>query len=198
VGNRKGINYMIGKIKGIVKEIENNSVLIETNSGIFFQVFVTARKLANLSANYPIEIYTYLYVSDENISLYGFENKEEYNLFKILIGISGIGPKTAFSIISFTKVEELIKAVKENNVNYFNQIPGLGRKTSLKVLLELSSKLKSDFEINNLYLSEDDKTVIDALVSLGFKSGEIKKIIGKIPKNLSVEEKIKEALKMIK
>jgi Holliday junction DNA helicase RuvA len=189
---------MITKLKGYVREIENNSILVETNSGIFFLVFVTPRKLSQLNVNLPIEIYTYLHISEENISLYGFDNKKEYNLFKILIDISGIGPKTAFSIISYTQVDDLLKAVRENDVNYFNQIPGLGRKTSLKVLLELSSKLKTEFEVSNLYLSEEDKTIIDALNSLGFKKSQIKKIIGKIPKNLTLEEKIKEALKMIK
>ena len=189
---------MIGKIKGIVREIENNNVLVETASGIFFQIFITPHKLKQLSNNQPIEIYTHFHISDNNFSIYGFENRKEYNLFKILINISGIGPKTAFSIVSFTKVDQLINAVKENNVNYFNQIPGLGRKTALKVILELSSKIKSDFEISNLYFSEEDKTVIDALNALGFKPSQTKKVLGKIPKNLSVEEKIKEALKMIK
>lgn len=189
---------MIGKIKGFVREIDNNQILIETNSGIFFWIFATPRKIANLSVNSAVEIYTYLYFTQENIFLFGFDNKQEFELFKILINITGVGSRIAFSLISFATVEEIIKAVKENNVDFFTQIPGLGRKTSLKILLELSTKLKSEFELERLYLSEEEKTVIDALISLGFKSGQIRKVISKIPKNLTLEEKIKLALKMIK
>ncbi len=92
--------------------------------------------------------------------------------------------------------DELVNAVRENNMAYFAKIPGLGKKTAMKIILDLSHKLSSEFQLEKMYLSEDDKTVVDALVSLGFKANEAKKILTKIPKNLNLEEKIKEGLKI--
>lgn len=189
---------MIGKIKGILKEIDGNIGLIETSGGIFFSVYLTPKILSQVKIETRLEVYTYLYIQQENIFLFGFETRNEYNLFKLLINIPGVGPKTAYSIISFKKSEEIIQAIKEKNPDFFSQIPGLGKKTIYKIILELSSKLNNNFEIKNLYLSEEEKIIYDGLLSLGYNSSQIKKIIFKIPKNLTIEEKIKYALKMIK
>ena len=80
-------------------------------------------------------------------------------------------------------------------MDYFTKIPGLGKKTGLKIILELSQKLKTEFKFQDTALSEDDKTVVDALVSLGYKNQEARKLISNLPKGLSVEERIKKALK---
>lgn len=185
---------MIGKIKGKLVEIDNNIGLIETASGISYQVYLTPSIISNNKPGASVDIYTYLQVREDVFVLYGFESKEQTRLFNQLLTVPGIGPKTAYSIICFRKPNELLTAVKENNIDYFNQIPGLGKKTAMKIILELSQKLKQDFTLEKMYLSEDDKLVIDALVSLGFKINEAKKILQKIPKNLSVEDKIKKAL----
>ena len=118
--------------------------------------------------------------------------------FQLLLTVSGVGPKTAFSVISFLKVEEITKSVFDNNVDILTRVPSLGKKTAMKIILELSSKLKTSFDMKNMVLSDDDKTVIEALISLGYKSYDAKKILSKLPKNLSVEEKIKQALKKSK
>ena len=143
-----------------------------------------------------IEVFTYLQVRDDALILFGFNSKQEYYFFKLLLAVPGVGPKTAFSVISFSKINDLTQAVKENNSDYFSKVPGLGKKTAMKIILELSHKLSSEFQLEKMYLSEEDKVVIDALVSLGFKSNEAKKILSKLDKNLSLEEKIKEGLKL--
>ena len=186
---------MIGKLKGILSEINGNIGLIETSSGVFYQVYLTPSLISLISPKSPIEIYTYLQVRDDALVLFGFETKQQHDFFKLLLTVSGVGPKTAFSVISFIKLDQLVQSVKSNDVNTFTQVPGLGRKTAMKIILELSSKLKTDFDMKNMVLSDDDQTAISALVSLGYKSFEAKKIVSKLPKNLSVEEKIKEALK---
>jgi Holliday junction DNA helicase RuvA len=89
----------------------------------------------------------------------------------------------------------LISAVQTNDVAYFSKIPGLGKKTAMKIILELSQKLKSEFDMQKMNLSDEDKTVVDALMALGYKSQEAKQALSKISKGLSIEEKIKEALK---
>ena len=187
---------MIGKIKGKLIEVDGNVVLIETVSGLSFNVFLTPTLLSTFHLQSSIDIYTYLQVREDAFVLYGFESKNQYKLFLELLTVPGVGPKTAYGVISFSKTDELMKAVKENNINYFIRIPGLGKKTAMKIILELSVKLKQEFSLEKMYLSEDDKLVVDALVSLGFKSLEAKKILQSIAKNLSVEEKIKKALQL--
>lgn len=186
---------MIGKLKGKLVEVDGNLGLIETSSGVFYHVFLTPYLISLCNKEKELEIYTYLQVKEDALVLFGFDNKQQYNFFKLLLTVSGVGPKTAFNIISFFDINELSQAIKNNDVDFLSQVPGLGKKTAAKIILELSTKLEADFNFKNLVISEDDKTVIDALVSLGYKTDEAKKIISNIPKNLTIEEKIKIALK---
>lgn len=186
---------MIGKLKGKLSELSGNIGLIETSGGVFYEVFLTPSLISHISLKSPIELYTYLQVREDALVLFGFQSKKELDFFKMLLTVSGVGPKTAFSVISYISLDSLVKSVQSNDIESFTRIPGLGRKTAMKIILELSTKLKSEFDMTKMVLSEEDKTVIDALVSLGYKSFEAKKLLSKLPNNLSVEEKIQRALK---
>lgn len=186
---------MIGKLKGKLVEIDGNIGLIETSGGVFYNVFLASSLISNLRLPAAVEIYTYLQVREDALVLFGFKERHEYDFFKLLLSVDGVGPKTAFSVISYLKTDDLVSAVKSNQVEILTQVPGLGRKTAMKIILELSGKLKSDFDMTRMVLTEADKTVIDALVSLGYKTSEARKIFITLPKNLTVEEKIKQALK---
>lgn len=187
---------MIGKIKGKLVELDGNIGLIETVGGVSYEVNLTPTLISSHELGKSLDLYTYFQVRDDAHVLFGFKTKEEQNLFKLLISVSGVGPKTAFTVVSFSKESELINAIKMNDVNFFSKIPGLGKKTAMKIILELSQKLQSEFKMEKMYLSEEDKTVVDALVSLGFKSQDAKKIMTKLPKNLSIEEKIRQGLRL--
>jgi len=187
---------VIGKIKGKLLELDINIGLIETPTGISYYVYLTPPIISKNKVGEIIDIYTYFQVRDDAHVLFGFQTKKEYDFFKLLLGVSGVGPKTAFSVISFSKSEDLISAVKNNNSDYFSRIPGLGKKTAMKIILELSQKLSSEFKLEKMYLSEDDKTVVEALVSLGFKSAQAKNVLSQLPSNLTLEEKIKEGIKL--
>lgn len=189
---------MIGKLKGTLSELDGNSALIETKGGVFYKTYVTPNIITKIHLKDTVEFYTYLQVREDALILFAFETKDENVLFELLLSVSGVGPKTAYLVISYAKVDELIQAVKENNIDFFSQIKGLGKKTAMKIILELSQKLKQDFELKKMYLSDEDKTVVDALVSLGFKSHDASSVVSNLPKKLSIEEKIKEALKTIK
>lgn len=186
---------MISKIKGSLTEIDGNKGLIETSSGLTYEIFLTPKLLSSYSLDNEVAIYTYLQVREDAHILFGFESRNQKKLFEMLIAISGVGPKTAYGVISFSEEDELYDAVRSSDVGYFSKVPGLGKKTAMKIILELSTLLKSEFEIGKMHISEDDKTVVDALISLGFKSIDAKKILQKLPKDLSIEDKIKEALK---
>lgn len=197
---------MIGKLKGKLVEVEGNIGLIETSGGVFYQVYLPFSLLSTFqlpplssTVNHlpSIEIYTYLQVRDDALVLFGFETKKHHDFFKLLLTVSGVGPKTAFSVISLVPLDKLVQCVTSNDVDSL-KVPGLGRKTAMKIILEPSSKLKSDFDMSKMILSDDDQTVVSALVSLGYKSYDAKKLVSKLPKNLTVEEKIKEVLKKTK
>lgn len=189
---------MIGKLKGILAEVDNNIGLVGTTGGVFYRVFLTPNLLDKHKVNDKIELYTYLQVREDALVLFGFKTKGEYDFFKMLLSVSGVGPKTAYSVVSFASIDGILKAIKENNTDYLTQIPGLGRKTSVKIIVELSQKLNEEIKLEKMYFSEEDKNVIDALVALGFKSHEAKKVLGKLPKNIALEEKVRQALKLIK
>jgi len=186
---------MIGKIIGTIIEVNENIGLIQTGSGICFELFLTPLYISQHNLNTKVEVYSYLQVRDDAFVLFGFSDKNEKSFFKLLLTVPGVGPKTAFSIISNSKIDELLDATKNNKLEFFTKIPGLGKKTSLKIMLELSQKIKSEFVIENFSLSDDDNTAIKALVSLGYPTSEAKSSISKLPKNLTLEEKIKAALK---
>lgn len=188
---------MIGKIKGVISEIDGNVALVETSSGLFYNVFLTNTLLSKCMSGDPLEVYTYHHIREDVQSLFGFQNKQEYKLFLLLINVSGVGPKSAYSIISNSKVDELVTAVRTNDSKYFTRIPGLGKKTALKIMLELSQKFKSEFVLENSYVSKEDQTVVDALTSLGFGVNEAKEILPKLSDELSVEEQIKEAIRLL-
>ena len=186
---------MIGKIIGVLASVEGNVGLIETSGGVSYEVYLTPNLLSKKIGS-MMDIRSYLQVRDDAFVLFGFESVDQHHFFKLLLSVSGVGPKTAFNVVSHTRVNELLQAVKENDVEYFTQVPGLGKKTSMKIILELSQKVKSEFKFNQMNMSDDDKTVIEALVALGYKTQEAKNLFSKLPKDLSIEEKIKHALKL--
>lgn len=188
---------MIGKIKGTLYSVDNNIGLIETPSGLSYNVYLTPSCISHFKIGDSINVFTHLQVREDALTLFGFETKEEHDMFKLLMTVSGVGPKTAFGVVSFFKPSELINAIKSQDVDTIKQVPGLGKKTTMKIILELSQKLKEDFNFQKMYLSEDEKIIIDALISLGFGANEVKKVLNKIDKQLSLEQKIKEGLKLL-
>ena len=186
---------MIGKIKGNLVEVEGSVALIETTSGIFFEIYLTNNFLLGKNPPTSVEVYTYHHIREDIEILFGFETKREYKLYTLLLSVSGVGAKTAFSIISNSNVDDLINAVTTNDTGFFTQIPGLGKKTALKIILELSSKFKSEFILDIANKSPEDETVIKALTSLGFSSQEAQKILPKLSDEISIEDKITKAIR---
>lgn len=188
---------MIGKIKGTLSEIDGTIGLIETSYGVFYNVFFTTSLLANYQVGSPVEIYTYHHVREDAQILFGFENKKDYKLFTMLLTVSGVGPKTAYGVISATNADSLIDAIKHNNPAYFTKIPGLGKKTALKIILELSAKFEGEYVFTQTYVSPEDKTAVDALVALGYPTQDAKDVIHALDKGLTTEEKITAGIRQL-
>jgi Holliday junction DNA helicase RuvA len=187
---------MIGKIKGILSTVEGNKGLIDTASGLSYEVFLTPQCLTT-HVGEPIEVITYLQVREDNLTLYGFEDRSKYRFFTMFLSVDGVGPKSAFTIVSHTNPTEIVEAVSHSNVEYFSHVPGIGKKTAQKIVLELSHKMDGEFEFSTLSVSSDDTLVFDALTSLGFMRKEIQEVLTHIDKTLSVEERVKKAIQLL-
>ncbi len=186
---------MIAKLTGTLSDFNDKTAVIDTASGVSYELFITPSALFNKQIGDSIVVFTHLQVRDDAHVLFGFAGSDEKSFFHLLLTVPGVGPKTAFTVASRISFEQAVEAVRANAVKLFSEIPGIGKKTAMKIVLELSVKFKTEFKFEQ-QLSADDKTVIDALVELGYKKSDAQKLFEKLPKELSIERKIQEALKM--
>jgi Holliday junction DNA helicase RuvA len=189
---------MIGKIRGKLISKFNDYGLIETKSGIAFWVNLGEKKINNLPLKSILEVYTFLQVTEENFILYGFDSLDQYQLFHMLLQVNSVGPRIAHHIATFASKEQIIKAVKENDIFFFTKIPSVGKKIAARIILELSAILKNEIATKNLIFTDEDKLLIQTLKKLGFSPDLINRIYKKIPKDLDLEQRLKIALKIIK
>ncbi len=186
---------MIAKLTGTLSDFNEKTAVIDTASGVSYELFITPSALNHKQTGDLITVHTHLQVRDDAHVLFGFANGEEKSFFHLLLSVPGVGPKTAFTVASRVSFEQAVEAVRSNSVKLFSEIPGIGKKTAMKIVLELSVKFKTEFKFEQ-HLSVDDKTVIDALVELGYRKNEAQNLFEKIPKELSIEKKIQHALRM--
>ena len=160
------------------------------------KIFLTKKSLSSINIDDKITVHTYMLVREDEISLYGFLNKDDSNTFALLITVSGIGSKVALSILNeFTTYELFINIINEE-INELSKVPGLGKKTSSRLVLELKDKItKLDLRLPKTN-TNNKVFAIDALVSLGYSKFEAKKAVETVEDNsLEIEEIIKLALK---
>jgi len=154
-------------------------------------------KLGNL--NEPVELLIYTHLTDNSLSLYGFSTEEEREIFMKLISISGIGPKLSLNILSGIGPSELENAIKRNDITRICLIPGVGKKTALRIALELQEKIEKKEQVLATRDSQEKEDLISALMNLGFKRKEVESIVEETIKDLSpeggFEELLRESLK---
>ena len=182
---------MFGYIKGNVTEINSNSIIIETN-GIGFLIFVPNPFCYEIDKEY--KVYVYNKIGEDEYSLYGFKEKEEYELFLKLISVKGLGAKLALPILATGSINGIVDAINRENILYLTKFPKIGDKLARQIVLDLKGKI--DIEVSEDVL-DDTQDLIDTLNALGYKNAEIKKVIGQIDKSISLEEQVKEALKLL-
>lgn len=187
---------MIGSLKGKAEIFGNGSLLIMTGN-VGYKVFVNSKILETLSDK-ELFLYIHTHIREDAHELYGFSTLDELFLFELLIEVSGIGPKTGL-LITERSDKEIKQAVISSDVDFFTNIPRIGRKNAQKIIIELKGKLGSLTELDLTgKTSTQTKDVIDALMSMGFNRGEISEVLKQLPKNLDkTEEKIKAALKLL-
>ncbi|MFR5584002.1 MAG: Holliday junction branch migration protein RuvA [[Clostridium] scindens] len=201
---------MISYLKGTLEALEEDKVVIDVG-GIGYGVFMSGQAMGLLpSIGKEVKIHTYLNVKEDAMQLYGFLTKDDLEVFKLLIGVNGIGPKGGLGVLSALSPDELRFAVMSSDVKAICQAPGIGKKTAEKLILELRDKprledalehLASENEVQGAaaYQGEVQSDAVQALVALGYGSTEALKAVRQvdITENMEVEEVLKQALKMM-
>jgi Holliday junction DNA helicase RuvA len=191
---------MYSYIKGRVEEKGVDYVVID-NNGIGYLIYTSANTIYSLKTDEKdVKVYTYLYVREDAMNLYGFESREELEMFKLLLNVSGIGPKAALSILSTLKPLDIKLAVINNDIDTLAKPSGVGKKTSKRIILELKDKIDDNIISGDETIELQDtlnmNEVIGALMALGYTRSECNNALSKIDKaGLSTEEIIKKALK---
>lgn len=197
---------MISFVKGIIDDITEDGIVVESGS-IGYNIFLPSSSAFQIGES--VKIYTYLSVREDAMQLYGFRTKEERRMFKLLIGVSGIGPKGALGILSNLSVSELQMAVMAEDSKLIAKSPGIGPKTAKKLILELKDKVSEYSNIpaaavdspSGTDTSDSFSEAVDALCTLGYSATEAHKAVSSAKALLSesagTEEYIKMALKQI-
>lgn len=181
---------MYAYINGIVKEILSNGIVVETG-GIGYFIYMANPYAFEVDTSY--KIYLYQYVREDEMSLYGFKTLDEKELFLKLIAVKGLGCKMALPMFASGSTEAIIDAVERENILYLKKFPKIGDKVARQIILDLKGKLVSK-EIPNVAINQELK---EALGALGYKNADIEKVISKVSANNTIEEQIKEALRLL-
>ena len=201
---------MFSYIKGTLEYKGEDYIVIE-NGNIGYEIKTSGSVINRLSQMHErVTVYTYLYVREDEMTLYGFLKKDELSIFKLLISISGVGPKAALSVLTALNVEELHMAVLSEDSKAISKANGIGSKTAQRIIIELKDKLKLEdiygelpFESPDVNVTDSDMDAVKeaamALTSLGYSNAEALRAIKKVEnyKVMNVEELLKAALKRI-
>lgn len=200
---------MIGFITGRVDHIGTNFCLVDTQ-GVGYRIFLNTGDLSRIQVDQKVKIYTYLSVREDALQLFGFLSYDAYSLFTQLITVSGIGPKVAQGILSAAKVDAFYLAVKNRDLKFLTKLPGIGKKTAERLLLELKDMTgpegleeEETGEGIDGEFPEDDTTTLGAVAEglsyLGYTQGEIAQVLKKlkITADSRAEDLLKEALRLL-
>ncbi len=197
---------MIYNLNGKLTYVDPAFIVIECG-GVGFKCFASTTTITSISTvGTNVNVLTYMSVKEDSIDLYGFATQEELNAFKLLISVSGIGPKAAMAILSVLPPDRLSVAVSSGDVKAIQSAQGVGKKTAERVVLELKDKMVGIGSartntivegIQSVAQSDNAQEAVEVLVSLGFNQSEAASVVGTMDKSLSVDEMIRKGLKSL-
>lgn len=198
---------MIGYLKGKIIDKNEKTVIILINN-VGYTLFIPEKEINFIKIDSENEFYTELIVRENEMTLYGFLTRDEKEMFNLLNEVSGIGPKSSIAIISFMEINSFSKAVINEDLNLLIKLPGVGKKTAQRIILDIKEKLVKRGPFGDEKNSEDDypqvqngklTDVFDTLEALGYSNREILKLLPEMEKNedLTEQEMIKKALKIL-
>lgn len=191
---------MIANLIGTILRHDDNSIVLDVK-GVGYRIFMTAVGLTtanSTSKSQDISLFIHHVIRENSMDLYGFFDEQEQYFFELLLSVSGIGPKSALSILNIADVSTLREAIAENDSSYLTKVSGIGTKSAQKIVLELHGKLDSMPGESTEASRSGDIDTIDALVALGYSQGEVRAALKEIPKDIEdASEKIKQVLKLL-
>lgn len=187
---------MIGFVSGVLEMLQRPFIFVNVN-GVGYKILVSEKTYAKLKKDDKIKVFTYTYVRDDALELFGFLASEDLLLFENLIKVPGVGPKTAMNVFSFGDRKVIVEAIIKGDVSFFSSVPRLGTKNAQKIIIELKNKMGGEGVLDlSGKDSLENKEVVDALKGFGFSASEAQEALRNINKtDISTEEKIRLALK---
>ena len=187
---------MIATLRGEIIQIEENALIIEVG-GIGLRVFVPAPVRGRMKIGEAVLLYTHLVVREDALTLYGFETQADRDLFNMLLGVDGVGPKVSLSVLSTLTLDTVQRAVFTEESEILSRVPGVGKKTAQKIVLYLHDRLRPADALTRIAaLSDKDSEVLAALTALGYSVVEAQTAIQSLSKDVpeDVEERLRTAL----
>jgi Holliday junction DNA helicase RuvA len=184
---------MIARLRGRPVARRRDGVVLDVN-GVGYLVAATPRALGRADAD-EVTVETYLHVREDTLQLYGFADAAERELFEHLLSVSGVGPKVALAIVSGSTPDELRRAIAREDTARFEAIPGIGKKTAQRVVLELKEKVASAAEAPDAGGTDSHLVARDALVELGYTLVDAERVLASIDAELPAEERVRRALR---
>ena len=183
---------MIAFVRGTAVDMTENSVIVETG-GIGYEIYMTGTDLSQIHMGEEVKIHTYFNVREDAMQLYGFRSKDDLQMFKLLLGVNGVGPKAAVGVLAGITADELRFAILSDDVKTLSKAPGIGKKTAQKLILELKDKMKLEdaFELKLAHeqekaaaglgeVSDGRQEAVEALVALGYSSTDALRAVRKV------------------
>ena len=189
---------MIGSLHGKLQARTDDSILLNVG-GVGFRVRLSAKTSAGLGAiGSDVQLFTHLRVREDELSLYGFTTEQELHLFETLTTVSGVGPKVALNVLSTASLDTVRLAIAQGNVEVLTAVPGIGKKTAQRIVLELKGKIDVSGLGDVEELSPLDEDVLNALINLGYSAAEANRAARSVPENVKeLEDRIRVALQYL-
>ncbi len=188
---------MIARLSGTIADIGEKHLVVDVH-GVGYKLFVTPDLALEAILGDERVFATYMSVRENAIDLYGFRDENERGFFELLLDVSGIGPKSALTILAMAPIEVLSRAIGTGDVGYLTKVSGIGRKTAEKIVIELRDKLRAHSSDESRASLSADSDVIEALRTLGYKDNDARDAVKQIPLTAtSTNERIKEALRIL-
>jgi len=187
---------MISSLSARIQDILLDSLIVEVG-GVGLQVYIPAPLKDRLSIGDNTLLYTHLVVREDALTLYGFESKDARSIYRLLLGVNGVGPRLALAVLSTLSPDEIRGAVLQEREDVFNHVPGIGKKTAQKIIIHLQDKIPAGARLASIsVLAEGDVEVVAALSALGYSVVEAQSAIQSIPKDApqDVETRLRLAL----
>ena len=186
---------MIAGLEGIIESRGSDHIVLKVG-GVSFRVFVPASTLGNMgNTGQKVKLHTYLQVREDALTLYGFASPDELRLFEMLLTVSGVGPRGALAMLSALKPDDLALAIASGNIDLLTTVPGIGKKTASRLVLELKGKLEREWALAPAAAGAGGNAeVIAALTALGYTVSEASQAAASLPSDLPLEERVRLAL----